>query len=178
MLSTAFALLTNLESTKPTLSLQEWRSVGPSSAREVPKANVISSCAWPQVWFGRTLHSVRACVCIVVKCSDAFAPRETARGPSKQYGSADARLESNVRNSHRLSRVRYVPPKASLSQEFVYMRPCASSSHAASLRRCFCFPPPPLSLLHACFGQVYMKQFGDDFEAGGVEWGGVFLDED
>lgn len=26
--------------------------------------------------------------------------------------------------------------------------------------------------------QVYMKQFGDDFERGGVEWGGFFLDED
>ncbi|CAM9257934.1 unnamed protein product [Ectocarpus sp. 8 AP-2014] len=25
---------------------------------------------------------------------------------------------------------------------------------------------------------VYMKQFGNDFEGGGVEWGGVFLDED
>lgn len=36
----------------------------------------------------------------------------------------------------------------------------------------------PSSLLAVCYGQVYMKQFGDDFEAGGVEWGGVFLDED
>ena len=38
----------------------------------------------------------------------------------------------------------------------------------------FCHPlcalPSPL--------QVYMKQFGDDFERGGVEWGGFFLDED
>lgn len=26
--------------------------------------------------------------------------------------------------------------------------------------------------------EVYMKQFGDSFEGGGVEWGGFFLDED
>lgn len=42
-------------------------------------------------------------------------------------------------------------------------------------------PPPRIFAMAAApppFQQVYMKQFGDDFEAGGVEWGGVFLDED
>lgn len=58
------------------------------------------------------------------------------------------------------------------------MRPCASSSHAPSLSFFFFFPTTAVVFAPACYGQVYMKQFGDDFEAGGVEWGGVFLDED
>lgn len=49
---------------------------------------------------------------------------------------------------------------------------CLALLNALSLFTC---PVPTLPFFRQ---QVYMKQFGDDFEAGGVEWGGVFLDED